>query len=117
MFSNLAAIAPFPVPSSPGIGHTFVSCPHPVLPYPRNSLLSKNDCPNRVSSSGTGTDGTVSSMSVLSAFRPAQTPLPSAGSSPPGARDPVARSAPPPHTSHIHRLPGYLIQQPPSLHH
>ncbi len=45
--NRTAATAPTAAPSSPGSGHTCVSCPHPTPPCPRNSPWPKNDCPNR----------------------------------------------------------------------
>ena len=112
-FSPPIAIAPSVVPSFPGSGHTYVSCPHRVQLCLRNIPLPKNDCPNMVSSSNYETAETASSMSGLSAAPTDQISLASAVSSPPDVRGQVAHSAPPPHTQQSHRLPVFLLQQPP----
>jgi hypothetical protein len=52
---NKAEVVPTASLSSPDSGHTSVSCPHPDPPYPHNTLLPKNDCPNTASSSTPGT--------------------------------------------------------------
>jgi hypothetical protein len=60
-----AATAPVAVPSSPGNGHTCVSCPYPDPLCLHNNLWPKNDSFSTASSSNTETGGKASSNSAL----------------------------------------------------
>ena len=111
--NRLIAAAPTAFPSSPGSGHTFVSCPHPSQPCPRNIPWPKNDCPGRAFSSNAETDETAASMPAPSNAPANPIGQPSAVPSLPDAHDPAERSAPPPRTRQTRISPQY--RWPPLL--
>ena len=115
IINHTIAVVPAAVPVSPGIGHTFVSCPHPALPCLRSILWTKNDSPNRAFSSNTETGETISLMSGLSTAPITAIWTPLEGSLPPSAHDPAGRSVPPPHSPHIRISPESQFHTHPLL--
>lgn len=107
--NRLTEVAPFPALSSLGSGHTYVSCPHPVLPCQHSNPSPKSDCPNKASSSNNETGGKPLWTSDLSSDPANRKPTLSAESSTPNGRDPVVHSIPQLHILHNHISPGYSL--------
>jgi hypothetical protein len=109
--------APFPALSFLGSGHTYVSCPHPILPCQHSSPLPKSDFPNMASSSNIETGGTPSLRFALLSAPANQKPIPSGGSSKSNAHGLAAHSIPQPHILQNHKsleysLPSLLLPLP-----
>ena len=85
-----------PAPSSslflPDALHTSVSSQHQRLPCLRNTLLPRNDCPNKASLSNRGTAETLRSQSFFSLSPSTLTPIPLGVPSPEGGHDPGEHS-------------------------
>lgn len=111
---NLSTVvAPSVFPYLLDIGHTCVSCPHQVQPYPRNILWPKNDCPNKAFFVTRETAEISSSISGLSNDPITPISISSVAPKQLGAHGQVARSVQRLRTLNIHKLLGCLLQRHP----